>query len=73
MVLNEKDDYLSDRRSAMIRVKQGSPEKSLQRAYDEGFKQGVLTAASSIICAAEGLRRLVIKIDHIDMWEDTDG
>ena len=62
-----KEDYLQDRQSAMTRLMHVSPENSLNKAYDEGYKRGVLDTHMRFTVSAQNaliaLRRLP---DHAD-------
>ena len=62
-----KEDYLQDRQSAMTRLMHVSPENSLNKAYDEGYKRGVLDTHMCFTISAQNaliaLRRLP---DHAD-------
>jgi len=67
----EKDDYLSDRKDAMILVMQEPPEESLMRAYDEGFKKGVIKACSLMLCYEDNVREVIDVVKDIKKWEGT--
>ena len=69
----EKFDYLSDRENAMIRVMEESPEESLMRAYDEGYKMGIYKATAQLLSDVGRARDIVGDIKDIKKWEGEHG
>jgi len=62
-----KEDYLQDRQSAMTRLMHVSPENSLNKAYDEGYKRGVLVTNMLLATSShKALTDLVRLPDHAD-------